>query len=317
MTHPLRDDDNRSPGQKALDASVESPPDLGRQVALHKNSSRTAGEADVSAPRQFSSDEVLETLMEAVRALEAAGKKPVAAGVSARMRSLRPGFALQGTQYSTFRQILEAAQSQGLIELDEGPDDLTVSSRVATSPQGLPGEVLRTDLWRAILDWSDDARYVFARGTRKTSPVTGTIPSDSVAVPSVGKQDRLVWMEEFTAQQRDAEKAALEEAMREEDPALGFHRVVRSSEPMKRRWNRHLRARVIGTALRWASDNGIPESDILLERAPKGGGVAPTSARSNADDVALRQRVLKILSGMPLHELLRLPIPVEYTLTRL
>lgn len=308
MTNPSIENDIPSAGQKARDASVVTPPDTGGQAPRLTDSSGTAGAADSEAPRQFSSEEALNLLVAAVTALEEGGKQPVAAGVSARMKTIRRDFSLQRTEFTRFRQLLDLAVRRGLIEVRQGEDDLAVSLCSRAEPVRVRGEMLRTDLWRALVDWSGGPRYVYRPSAKTTSVLTGELAANDVLVPSLSDEERSDWISQFVQSQSPDEKAQLEAAV----SVGGFRELVRASEPLKRRWSRYLRRRVLDRATEWAAANGIPESDIFVS-SPKPSRPIVTAGAPKGDD-ALRQRVLETLSTMPLHELLRLPIPLEYTL---
>lgn len=306
MTNPSREKDHRAAGMQALDASAFTPPDTGRQAALQKYSSGTAGAGGKSTPRQFSTDEVLVLLVEAVRILEDAGKRPVAAGVAARMKTLDRDFSVRQTEFTTFREVLQAGVNRGLIELSGGTDDLVVTLR-NTSPEPL-SETLRHDLWRALHDWTDGARYAYRPSTQRTSLLSGELTEGDILVPTLTPEQQHEWMTKFASSVRGADKEKLEAAITDGT----FQAAVRSVEPLKRRWGRYSRRRVLDTATQWAAANNIPEKDILTT-TPKHTTTVEAPDAPAEDDV-LRRRVLDTLASMPLHELLRLPIPLEYTL---
>lgn len=311
MTNPLRETDSPSTGSEAHnEAHRGSPPEPGSQASPISKSG-TAGAESQDAPRQFTADEVFRILVEAVAALEAAGKPAIAAGVSARMRMVQPGFSVENTEFSSFRDLTRAAEAAGFVDAIRGANDFVLKLRTpAVRP--VQGATLRPDLWRAIQDWTGGVTYAFDRVTHRTEPVGGRIPAHAVLAPSVNKATTVEWMSQFAAKQRADIRATLEAGLSEEDPVAGFQRAVKATDGLRRRWNGFLRDMVLGIAAVWASENQIPRSDIFV---PTESG-RPAAPRPTTEDEALRQRILDILKSMPLHELLRLPIPLEHALIR-
>ncbi len=307
MTNSSRETGVRKSGPD----SAASPPKPGTQAPVAELSG-TAGEATKVAPRQFTADEVFETLTSAVAELESEGKTPTAAGVSARMRKIRPGFSPAGTEFSSFRDITQAAEAAGLITATPAKSDFVLSLVRADDYRGA---TLLPDLWRAIQDWTEGVSYAFNRTTRRTEPVGAALPPGAVLAPTVDKQTTLDWLRDFAAIQRGSDIELLAEVLSEEDPVATFFKVTRHNEGLKRRWSKYHRTRILQTAVAWAGANTIPRSDIFGAAKPT--QAAPRQPLSvKAEDSDARRQVLDILDSMPLHELLRLPIPLEYSLKR-
>lgn len=308
MTNSSRETDNN---RKGGSDPVASPPKTGTQVLRIDSSSGTAGDATSVAPRQFTATEVFESLVSTIAEFESAGKSATAAGVSARMRQLLPGFSVAATEFKTFRDLTQAAENAGLITSARTSSDYVLS---LVRSDDFRGETLLPGLWRAIQDWTEGANYAFNRVTRKTEPVGVSVPAGAVAVPTVDKTTNAQWMRDFASTQQGDIAFTLEAALAEEDPVAAFLRTVRDNDSVKRRWSKYLRSRVLDTAVTWATANGIPRTDIFTKPALKPSAQPATDDRSDDDDA--RSRVLDILGTMPLHELLRLPIPLEYALKR-
>lgn len=309
MTNSLRKNDDREGGSDY----VASSPKPGIQTS-HADSSGAAGEATSVAPRQFTAEKVFETLVSAVAEIENEDKSPTAAGVSARIRQFLPGFTPLAAGFSTFREITQAAEAAGLITTTRTPSDYILATVQA---EDFRGATLRRDLWRAIQDWTEGATYAFGRSSKKTEPLGDSLPADSVKVPSVEKATTVSWMREFVGTQRGSIAGDLEAALQEDDPVAGFLRVTRENESIKRRWSKFLRTCVLETAVSWAAANNIPRADIFASAAkpasPLRHSQEPVAKEEDSD---ARRRVLTILESMPLHELLRLPVPLEYALKR-
>jgi len=127
-------------------------------------------------------------------------------------------------------------------------------------------------------------------------------------------------MQDFAASQQGALSALLQEALQETDPVAGFSRLTRDNSTIKRRWSKYLRNRVLNDAMAWARKNDIPRDHILssstLTPTPPPPLEKTVGNLRGAEEIDARRRVLAILESMPLHELLRLPIPLEYSLKR-
>ena len=320
MTNPLREIDSRESDNESHETLVVPPPEAGRQATRQKTLSETAGDASSDAPQQFSQRQVFDLLVSAISTLDGAGKMPVAAGVSAKMRLLQPTFSLPRSPYRTFRELVLDAESRGVVDVSAGANDLVLKIGEQKKHDSRRGETLRTDLWRALLDWTNGVVYEYDPKTCDTRRA-GAEPSEgTVAVPFLSKDERLAWMRTFAAAETGPQAAELNEALRGEDAVASFHRVVRATDSLKRRWNRHLRRHVLEAAHAWARQHGIPDGDILADATARVNEAAPGESHpptaSTASDEEIRQRVLGILGAMPLHELLRLHIPLEYSLTR-
>lgn len=312
MTNSSREPDSRISGPDPVDIS----PKTGTRAPRAETSSGTAGDATTVVPRQFTDTEVFETLVSVIKEFESSGKSPTAAGVSARMRQFSPGFSVAATEFRTFRDLTRAAESAGIITATRTSSDYVLE---LVHSEDFRGATLLPDLWRAIQDWTEGVHYAFNRVTQKTEPVGGVLPPGAVAIPTVDKSTNSQWMRDFVAGQQGGMFERLESALDEEDPVAGFQRFMRENDTAKRRWSKYLRSRVLETAVTWAEANGIPRSAIFARPVPEL-ALPATPVRSNRmnedDDQHARRRVLDILASMPLHELLRLPIPLEYSLRR-
>lgn len=304
MTNPSRETDSRESGPYP----VVITPEAGTQAPL-EDSRGAVGDAQSSAPRQLTSPEVFDLLVKALGEFESTDKTPTAAGVAARMRQLNPSFSTANTEFSTFRRIIDAAAAAGLLTISRTPSDFVLHLVRTEEYRGLQ---LLPDLWRALQDWTEGVQYGFSRATRRTEPFSPTLPAGSVEVPTVDKQMTVQWMRDFAAAQRGDLGDRLAAGLEEQDPVAGFLGVVGGVDTAKRRWSKFSRSRVLDFAVSWAKENDIPRSDIFA--APK--ATPPAPATPTTEEADARRRVMRILESMPLHELLRLPIPLEYSLSR-
>lgn len=269
-----------------------------------------------STLQQHPNFDAFDLLVSVLKDLSSRNPTPTAAGVYSRMRNVFPEFTYGAAGFASFRAMLNEAEGRGMVVVERAANASDVTVRLS----GLKAEIataldprlerLSDDLWRAMLDWKVDAEYAFDRATRRT--LRGPESASSVKTPSVSKETQIGWMKEFAALEKGEVAEALLAGLAEQDPAHGFGRAVRQFIPASRRWKRYLQDHVLLRARTWAAENGIPLSDLSngMPRLTK----EPVLAARTESDEALRSRVLDVLVRMPLSELLRLPIPIEYSI---
>lgn len=289
-------------------------------------------------------------LREAVDATTAESGWAMAAGVSARMRYIDPSFSPGAVGFSKFRSFLNAAMKAGVVSLlpaeETGAADTGVRTFNAQDPAGAEGGVrhdqspernaerLASPVWRAVLDWHPVRCAVYDRQQRRVLFLGNghLITSTQVNVPHVDRSTHISWMRDFVAELPEAEQRdRLAESLDADDPVAHFNGVLRSDPAMTRSWRKYHRSRVTAVVDAWAIANDIPKEDLRARSASNEGrlvdehslGGDPPSIPSNnwapnpldaSGSDAVRQRVVRAVELMPLSELLRLPIPVEYLL---
>lgn len=325
MPNPMEQqtDEREALGGEGGIAAAEHPTESG--PANPRDSSTRGAAGDVKAhPRQLSTDEAILLLTATVAEFERAGRTTAAAGVSASMHKVEPGFSPKRSAFGSFRQLLEEAQRRGVIEIHRGANDFILHSTVTAPPTSTIDrpERLREDLWSALLDWRETARYSFNRVTRGTSPSDGALGAGDVLVPTVQRTQHVEWMRDFAESQgSESVRTALLEALGTDDPARGFASAIRRFDAAGRRWKRTLRQLVLDRAARWATEHRIPASDLEPDSSigmphHAVGAESLRGVRTAGDAEALRREILAVLQTMPLHELMRLPVPLEYALHR-
>jgi len=168
-------------------------------------------------------------------------------------------------------------------------------------------------LWRAVLDYKSGRRYAFSRSAHTTAAFAEADPepADSVLVPTISAGDMQAWMEQFAAQQHAATETKLRAALGEDDASRAFEKQTRLISGLERRWRRTVRTHVTARLRSWAGTNSIPLDDLVADPSDE---VAADLPGDLDPEGALRQRILRALSAMPLNELLRIPVPIEYIL---
>lgn len=323
MTTSMSEHMDRDSGPQVTSTGAPKTSKIGSQ-APPSTSSGAAGDGE-NPPRQFTADEAVTLLTRAVTELHETGRATKAAGVSARMRRMDPAFSIDRTPFSSFRGVIEAAVARNLVSAERGASDFELRPVSSASNDTVPSAsnartTLRPDLWRALLDWTPNVRHGFNRASKNTISLGETVPDDTVLVPSVSRDERVSWMTAFTEEEADlAVKSSLAEGLASDDPASGFMSAVRSSTTLQRRWKRVLRGKILARAEEWAAANTIPPDDMYVASRPTTPrpvvtppSPVPSAGDSGSEDT--RERILAMLSTLPLHELLKLRIPLEYTL---
>lgn len=306
---------------------VDAPSAEREAIAPQSPQTATVVEGATRSPQRLSRDEAMSLLSEAVATLMRTNSAPTAAGVYSLMRRLAPDFTYRQVGFSSFRALLDEARKRGLVHTAPTEDgaDLSVHLLAKDLPAPAPAAgahaptlTLRRDFWRALTDWSDQARYVFDRDSSEIvadSEDMGAGRDGLVVIPSIHKSEQLTWMQEFAeSETSQGSRASLLAGLSDDTPTRGFSLALRDVAPAGRRWKKYLRKRVLDRATTWATDNSIPLSSLL---APENSSPSATSIASHRDQdegKGTRDEILALLARLPLSELLRLRIPVEYAI---
>ena len=155
---------------------------------------------------------------------------------------------------------------------------------------------IRTDLWRAVLDFSGDEKYVWDQDglvARRASDASDPGPR----MPTITPEQFTGWKKAFAASVNDNDRdERLDEWTERRLPAsfLPPH--------LKHRWNGHLKVEVHKRLLDWfESQNLAAPADLLVTRDN-----VDTAAGPGPD---LRQRLIACMRLMTQDELERVQIP--------
>lgn len=254
------------------------------------------------------------------------------------------GFSEIRLGFPSFRAFLEWAQESGAVRLvpaPTGPDIEVLLAAAAAAEAATPaaeaGRVrgrIRPDLWRSFVDWRADWRRVFDRETGEARMFprdpheVGDAPQHAalraatadkadrfVEITPISQDAQLAWMREFADAETDSPlKSELQIALRSDRPAAAFATRLRQSPTCLHRWNRLRELRVAAVIQEWARNHHLDvavyeeRQQQLVER--------PRLFAETVDDQTLRQRLHEAVDKMPVAELLRLPIPLEYLISR-
>jgi hypothetical protein len=289
-------------------------------------------------------------LAEVVRDAHVAGRRCIAASLKpALQRRSNGGFSESRLGFETFRQFLRAAEAQGVITTrpSSGGDvevalpaaqtsDPTVAGSAQGDPAIGPGQRIRPDLWRAWVEWSTDLARVFDRQTGEARlypaeerPYEAEAwaalrremrdnPARFVAIEPTTPEDTLQRMRQFAEEQSDSVRERLVAALGDEQPAARFTALVRSEPELAKAWHFVRAQQIAGAITEWCRRNDV-NVDFLEAARPRAGRV-PSMERREASswgsEEELRELVLAAVRKMPVGDLLRLPIALEYLVTK-
>lgn len=140
-------------------------------------------------------------------------------------------------------------------------------------------------------------------------------PERFVDIEPIPQNEQLGWMREFADSEPDSPlKTDLLEALQSGRPAASFAGRLRQTPTALRRWNRRREERVARVIEQWAQAHNV--STPIYEEPLQPAHGEGTLLRATLDEAVLRAQIHGAIDKMPLAELMRLPIPLEYFVTR-
>lgn len=289
-----------------------------------------------------------DVLASLVEEMHAAGRRTYAASVKPQLltrtnggfneREIGPGFA-------SFRDFLAAAETAGVVKVSPAPvgPDVEILPPGATSlgPRNISARVgvgprIRADLWRAFVDWTPGRLRVFDRldnvakvvtaqpapleppqqsALRRAIPVE---PDRYVTISPVPLERQQEIMAEFLATLEPSPvHAALETALRSPRPIRAFTSTLTIDGAVHDAYTAHRLSCIARIIEEWKGVNHL-EVDIFESR-PQARLDESTSHAPPANDpaeAAARRILHAAIDRMPLEELNRLHVPVEFYLER-
>lgn len=351
MSNPLMRSDVEDHTVANPTGEAETPkagPESPDRPEAHQTAGATDGSPQLSA--MSGPEWAMRLLLSALSEMEQEGRVTTAAGVSARMRQIDPSFTTAAAGFPSFRALLERTVAAGQISLSTPPgasDVLLASATPAAQPKTSPsvpadqrkrarGGWLHRDLWRALTDWSG-AGYVYHRDTRRTVPdASGEARvSGALRVPVPTSDEWLAWMRDFAEHLEPKSAAAsLLSSLELEDPESSFRAAIGLQPQIRRRWEGYLRVALMDRMQAWSKEQGIAFEELLDARPQTGSdqpslkqrasyvaqswadGQSTATVRTSTSEEDMRRQVFEVLAKLPLAELLKLPIPLEYTIRR-
>ncbi len=206
---------------------------------------------------------------------------------------------------------LDRSSFPPVVELRQMEPDMPVPVRNAHSPQHSPHRGapsgrprVRSDLWRAALDYSSRTQYVWDEVEGKARP--SRPGDDSPVIPTVSQGSHQEWREEFIADIESRpitpeEEYQLDTWIQNQLPTSHLPR------PLIGQWNGFLRDKVHRYLLDWFEDSGLePPQDLFAASAVER---PPRQWSSSSDTEDLRQLVLRTVREMTDDELAQLSLP--------
>jgi Uncharacterised protein family (UPF0158) len=286
-------------------------------------------------------------LRTALNEVMAGGGRPYAAALKPLLKRLsNDGFSESRLGFDSFREFLRAAESRGLVELRHtaGGDIEVLPASNQPTPVGAkvvakPEHVIRADLWRAFVDWSPELARVYDRiedravtfpeeekpfeNERHTELRRAVVqqPARYVRITPISMDETLAVMRAFAETLADPdERGELQAALTRARPAAAFAAVVRSRPDLARGWHLVRLQDVADRISEWAARHDIAVDFIRTSQQVSSSGDAGLRAEdgivAGRSAEALRAAILGAVERMPLSELLKLPIPVEYLINR-
>ena len=206
------------------------------------------------------------------------------------------GFRESDYGFPTFLEFVHGHSD--ILELDETrrPPGVTlkgthVQSESASEP---PRTKVRPDLWRAVMDFARDARYVWDKDQGVAKP-EHDCPTGGPAMPTITVEQFTTWKRGFA------------EGVDEVDQDARFMDWVENLRPasfladsIKHRWNVHLKKEVQNHLSAWFEAQGLPIPQDLSNTLH--------GAKRSPDD-ELRRRLIACVRLMTPDELERVQIP--------
>jgi hypothetical protein len=295
-------------------------------------------------------DDALQTAFEVlailVRDMHAAGRRTYAAAVKPQMMSRTNGGFNEhkiGPGFASFREFLAAAADAGVVTVTPapiGPDvEILPPGAASLGPRHQPerggvGPRIRSDLWKAFVDWTPDRLRAFDRVDNVAKMVTAEPAPLEPAQQSTLRRairmdvDRYVpinpvpferqrqIMADFLATlEPSPPQAALETALRSQRPIRAFTSTLTIDSSLQDAFTAYRLKCIANIIEDWKSAHNL-EVDIFQSRPPAQPDESTNQAAQSKDsaEVAVRRMLHAAIDRMPLDELNHLHVPVEFYL---
>ena len=219
-----------------------------------------------------------------------------------------PSFDEKALGYESFRAFLKDAEAKGQVQLllAKGGDVEVLPAGASVPVSGAP---IRRDLWTAVTSRSEKYRYL---------PDVDRVVSDDhdgegVPLPVAGEARQLEWAEQFVASLDPEQAPELVKRFEAAETARQKFLLLVEDADVRRAWNRMRTQHVTKLLEEWRAENHLR---LALQepsrRRPRRPSDRPHQAASSRDDL-VRRRLHAAIDRMPLADLLRISLPVEYT----
>ena len=219
------------------------------------------------------------------------------------------GNAFNEADYGAANFTVFLSERNDLVDIDRSRTPPLVKLREAhlgdialgdTEPVSILQRV-RSDLWRAVLDYSSGTEYVW---DKTEGQARASQPADENPIlPSVTRTVHQQWREEFL--NTVGTSASITSEQEQQAIAWAQQQLPTSHLPVPLipQWNRFLRDNVHQLLLNWFQESGLePPSDLVTS-------VVERRTRRTPEAEALRRLVLRVVGEMTEHELASLNLP--------
>jgi uncharacterized protein UPF0158 len=287
----------------------------------------------------------LEALVLVVQERFSGGRSTVAAALKAELqRRFNGRFDERVMGFFSFRDFLKEAEQRRLVKLrlaaggdieaiPPGAPERALATVAPGQPSAEGAVYIRPDIWQAFVDWrpnwiraydlqQDRAVMVPATATPFDAPdwiefrkALAAYPDRFRAIEPIAMERQLAWMNELIDQTQDQSiRDVLRSALDSERPFGAFARAAASIPEIKSRWNRTLQERVYSITREWMERNRLL-LDLVQERRPRTiNSSSQVPSGSSASEQEIRSRVHAAIDRMPIAELKRIELPIEYLL---
>lgn len=301
-------------------------------------------------PLEQAREEAFSLLREIVVRYETTGRKPLLAGVKPEIQRRTEGrFSETALGFATFREFVETAVKGGYVTAAEvGQSLLLHVDGVETQPfsksrrpeAGPKRRAIRTDLWKAFVDWNPAVRRLWDTQEQTTlmygeslgiedpeaqarRTIVESQPERFIEIPRIPFETQVRWMTDYAESLPERPHGRLLLACINGDarPANAFMNYLRDNNELSPDWNMLKTSRVRSVIDAWVHANDLDLDILKLSPTPSDRPIQPVleSAESLAaeptpglDAERVRKLIISAVSRMPLADLLRLQIPIEY-----
>ncbi len=300
---------------------------------------------------QSKRDEAFAVLRQTVDEFFGNGRRALGAAVKPELvRKTFGGFSESALGFSSFGDFVRAAQAQGIVDVHSSrmtpdlellppgeqpqpqPDDAAAVDTQRPATYSPPGQSIRTDLWRAFVDWTPGLMRAYDREQdravffpeepaplepeehRAARDAWKSNPERFPRIEPIGMARQIEWMQDFTERQpRGPARTILEFALSRDRPFREFSHAIREDSGLVAAWHVHRKELVADCIRKWMADNDLKVSIFKPVWMPHGGDTArETRPAADPHVEMIRQRLHRVIDRMTAADLLRLSIPVEY-----
>lgn len=255
-------------------------------------------------------EEILAAIVSIVRGSYAAGKPATGAHVNNVLLRSDPGFSPHRYGFERLGDLLRRGHDEGhFVYVPGSPDRLypvgVSPDSAAVRHDAAPTYRVRRDLWQAFVR-DDGVQRSYDRETDQVVLGCGD-GQRAIEIQPISAETQKSWLRKRLESEPTVEQELIERLL---SSPKWFAEVARPGAlppPVNESWRRERGVRIYGEISKWLAKHAL--SMNLREQEPEGyehgGQGRPATGR-------LRFAMLRAISKMPTHELLRLPIPLIY-----